>query len=86
MLASTDIFLNPVHTPQGEQGVMAQRRATLSAEGRYYFLTGSLPDEKSGRLNNKSLQYAWHNGQELAVKPDIHKDDGYVSRIIEILP
>ena len=86
MLASTDIFLNPVHTPQGEQGVMAQRRATLSAEGRYYFLTGSLPDEKSGRLNNQSLQYAWHNGQELAVKPDIHKDDGYVSRIIEILP
>ena len=73
-----------VHTPQGEQGIMAQRRATLSADGRYYFSTGSLPEEKSGKLKFKSLQYAWHNGQELTITPDIHEDEGYVSRIIDI--
>lgn len=84
MLASTDIFLNPIHTIQGEQGVMAQRRATLSAHGRYYFSTCALPTEMNRKLKSKSLQYAWHNGQELTIKPDIHEDDGYVSRIIEI--
>lgn len=84
MLASTDIFLNPIHTPQGEQGVMAQRRATLSADKRYYLSTCSLSYELSGKLKSKSLQYVWHNGEELTIKPDIHEDDGYVSRIVDI--
>ena len=83
LLASTDIFLNPIHTPQGEQGVMAQRRATLSADGRYYFSTCSLPTEMYGKLKSKSIQYAWHDGQELSIKPEIHEDE-YVSRTVEI--
>lgn len=84
MLASTDIFLNPIHTPQGRQWVMAQRRATLSADGRYYFLTGSLPQKSAGKLKSKSLQYIWHDGKELTIKPVIYEKGMYVSRIIEI--
>ena len=84
MLASTDIFLNPIHDLQGEQGVMAQRRATLSSDGRYYFSTCALNHEMWGKLSSKRIQYAWHDGQELTIKPDIHEDDSYVSRIIEI--
>lgn len=84
MLASTDIFLNPIHTPQGRQWVMAQRRATLSADGRYYFMTGSLPQKSAGKLRSKSLQYVWHDGKELTIQPVIHEKGMYVSRIIEI--
>lgn len=84
MLASTDIFLNPIHTPQGEQGIMAQRRATLSTDGRYYLSTCSLSEDMPGKLKSKSLQYVWYNGQELLIKPEIHKDEGYVSRMVEI--
>ena len=84
MLASTDIFLNPIHDLQGEQGVMAQRRATLSSGGRYYFSTCELNEGMWGKLSSKRIQYAWYDGQELTIKPDIHEDDCYVSRVIEI--
>ena len=84
MLASTDIFLNPIHDLQGEQGIMAQRRATFSSDGRYYFSTCALNEEMWGKLSSKRIQYAWQDGKELNIKPDIHEDDGYVSRVIEI--
>ena len=84
ILASTDIFLNPIHDLQGEQGVMAQRRAALSSNGRYYFSTCSLNEEMEGKFSSKRIQYACHDGKELNAKPDIFEEDGYVSRIFEI--
>lgn len=84
MLASTDIFLNPIHDLQGEQGVMAQRRAALSSGGRYYFSTCSLNEEMQGKFLSKRIQYACHNGKELTAKHNIHEDDGYISRVFEI--
>ncbi|MBQ9654061.1 MAG: hypothetical protein IJV32_07570 [Bacteroidales bacterium] len=84
LLASTDVFLNPIHDLQGEQGVMSQRRATLSADGRYYLSTCALNEEMWGNFNSKRIQYISHNGEALTIKPDIHDDKGYVSRIVEI--
>ena len=79
----TDIFLNPIHTFQGHQNQISKRRAALSSGGRYYLSTASTnKPEQSLRL--KSLQYICHDGKELFIKPDIHKEEGYVSRIIEI--
>ena len=84
LLASTDVFLNPIHDLQGEQGVMAQRRATFSADGRYYMSTCALNEDMLGKFTSKRIQYICHDGKELTVKPDIHDGEGYVSRIIEI--
>ena len=84
LLASTDVFLNPIHDLQGEQGVMSQRRVTLSADGRYYLSTCALNEEMEGSYTSKRLQYVFHDGKELTIKPDIHEEDGYVSRIIRI--
>jgi len=84
LMSSTDIFLNPIHDLQGEQGIMAQRRATLSGEGRYYFSTCALNEDMEGKYSGKRLQYICHNGEDISVKPDIFEDKCYVSRTIEI--
>lgn len=84
MLASTDIFLNPIHDLQGEQGVMSQRRTTLSGDGRYYFSTCELNKEMAGKFTSKRIQYAWYNGKEMTILPEIYEEEMYVSRIIEI--
>lgn len=84
LLSTTDIFLNPIHTVQGEQGIMKQRRITLSSDGRYYFSTASLPEDMAGKLNSKRLQYIYHNGEEITVKPVFDKVENYVSRTFEI--
>lgn len=83
LLTETDLFLNPIHSIQGEQGVMSRRRKLLSSEGRYYFSTSFLGDHNTD-LSVKSLQYAWHNGVELSVVPEIHEKEGYVLRFYEI--
>jgi len=84
MLFSTDVFLNPIHTPQKRQANLRQRRALLSRDGRYYFSTSTLDKDSSGNLDTKSIQYACHDGRELSIHPDIYEKDGYVSRTIEI--
>ena len=83
MMDETEIFLNPIHTFQGHQNQISKRRAALSSGGRYYLSTASTnkPDQS---LRLKSLQYICHDGKELFIKPDIHNEEGYVSRIIEI--
>lgn len=83
MLKETDIFLNPIHPVQGEQGVMSRRRKFLSSDGRYYFSTCFL-GENNKNLLIKSLQYAWYDGKELAIEPDKLVENRYVSRTIEI--
>lgn len=84
MLESTDIFLNPIHDLQGEQGVISQRRITLSENGRYYFSTCALNEGMIGKFESKRLQYAYFNGQEMFVSPEINRGLGYVSRIFHI--
>jgi hypothetical protein len=84
MLKTTDIFLNPIHTVQGEQGIMKQRRITLSTNGRYYASTASLSEDAPGYLKSKRLQYVYYDGTERLIKPQIYQEEGYVSRIINI--
>lgn len=84
LLSTTDIFLNPIHTVQGEQGIMNQRRITLSENGRYYLSTAALSDEMEGKLDSKRLQYIFHNGRKLTTTPYYGHNKGYVSRIISI--
>lgn len=83
MMGGTDIFLNPIHTYQGHQNKIQKRRSVLSSDGKYYLSTActSYADQS---LRMKSLQYIWHDGKEMTIAPDLHEEDGYVSRIIEI--
>jgi len=82
MLNSTDIFLNPIHDLQGEQGIMNQRRIALSGDNRYYMSTAALNREMCGKFESKRLQYVLHNGRELNVKPFVNSEMGYVVRTI----
>ena len=84
MLKSTDIFLNPIHDLQGEQGIMKQRRIALSSNNRYYLSTSSLNKEMWGNFGSKRLQYIVHNGNELCIEPDINEEKGYLIRTIYI--
>ena len=70
-MESTDIFLNPIHTLQGEQGIMKQRRITLSNDKRYYLSTCALDEGMSGKFESKRLQYIFHNGLEVEIEPKI---------------
>ena len=76
LLSETDVILNPIHTPMGNQGKMQKRREYLSANSRYYFsCCNTKPaDEKhnikEGSLLHK-LQYAYKNGKTMI--PDKYK-------------
>lgn len=82
MEAETDVFLNPIHTIQGEQGVMGKKREQLSAEGKYYFSTAALSGGKN--LKAKSLQYACIDSRELMPVANPSVQDNYISRVFEI--
>lgn len=83
IMDETDVFLNPIHTPQGRQNQIVKRRRVLSSGGRYY-LSAACTKEWGQNLGLKSIQYICHDGKELNINPDIHEEEGYVSRIIEI--
>ena len=71
-----DIFLNPLHTPMGNQGKMHMRRVYLSKIKRKYFSTSNT-SEYSPNLSLSGLQYAYHNG--LQIFPDtIRTESDYV--------
>lgn len=64
-----DIFLNPIHTPMGNQGKMKKRRIYLSSNNRAYFSTSNLV-KSVGEADHsfktmKALQYAYRNGKEI---------------------
>ena len=61
-LNNTDIILNPMHSPMGNQGKMRKRREFFSDNNRAYFSTANYGDEES--IYNKSVQYACVNGKE----------------------
>ena len=62
-LEKTDIILNPMHTPMGNQGKMVKRRVYLSKRGKAYFSTSNLDTEHG--LENRKLQYAFVDRQEI---------------------
>lgn len=90
LMAGTDIFLNPIGERMaiGErtdnQAATLQRFAALSSDGRWCIATGVLGPEQSGNFSYRQLQLVYHDGREVSVRPDVHHEEGYVSRILEI--
>lgn len=82
-LNNTDIILNPMHSPMGNQGKMRKRRELFSSNNRAYFSTANFEDEES--IYNKSVQYACINGKEqLPMNVEVGKRDSYIVRTFVI--
>ncbi len=82
ILKETDVFLNPIHSPMGNQGKIQKRREFLSQNEKYYFSTSNTKDD-SKNLDLKSLQYAFYNGNELIEESKILTEKS-ISRIYKI--
>lgn len=82
ILDSTNVFLNPIHTPMGNQGKMSKRRIYLSKNNRYYFSTSNTDLQKSN-LHLKSLQYAFFNGKVICHLNEKATKE-YITRLFEI--
>lgn len=89
LINSSDIILNPIHTPMGNQGKMKKRREFLSADKKYYFSVSQ--NGKMERQDNifeismdsSCLQYSFYNGMSIgASKSESTKD--YQKRIFNI--
>lgn len=80
LLEETDIVLNPIHTPMGNQGKMHKRRELLSANNRFYF---SVSQNGERKMEAHSLQYTYHNGKEL-YENKIKVTDDYQIRLYVI--
>ena len=65
-LNNTDIILNPMHSPMGNQPKMRKRREFFSSNNRAYFSTANYVDEEA--IYNKSVQYACINGKLFSSK------------------
>lgn len=82
-LNNTDIILNPMHSPMGNQGKMRKRREFFSDNNRAYFSTANFEDEES--IYNKSVQYACINGKEQEpMDVEVGKRDSYIVRTFVI--
>jgi len=90
LLMETDIILNPIHTPMGNQPKMQKRREYLSADGRCYFSVSQLGTGKQNEnyldmaKKSKRLQYAYYDGQPINAYIDYPCED-YKQRIYDIL-
>jgi len=68
LINKTNIFLNPQHTPMGNQGKLKKRREYLSSDGKCYCSTTNLIpgkfniDENTGKFKKNILQYCYFNG------------------------
>lgn len=82
ILKTTDVILNPIHTPMGNQGKIQKRREFLSANSKYYFSTSNTK-KGSRNLNLKSLQYAFFNGKEMTEIEQFMTNNS-VNRIFDI--
>lgn len=60
---ATDIFINPLHSPMGNQGKMHKRREFLSSKCKAYFSTANMENE--GDLETRKLHYAYVDGNEI---------------------
>ena len=82
-LNNTDIILNPMHSPMGNQGKMRKRRELFSSNNRAYFSTANYVDEEA--IYNKSVQYACINGKEQEpMDVEVGKRDSYIVRTLVI--
>ena len=82
-LNNTNIILNPLHSPMGNQGKMSKRREFFSDNNRAYFSTANFDSEES--IYNKSVQYACINGKEQEpVDVDVDKRYSYIVRTFVI--
>ena len=82
-LNNTDIILNPMHSPMGNQGKMRKRREFFSDNNRAYFSTANFEDEES--IYNKSVQYACINGKEQEpMNVEVGKRNSYIVRTFVI--
>lgn len=63
LLKNTDIVLNPIHYPMGNQAKLKQRRLLFSRGKRCYFSVCN----SIGKIafNSKRIQYGYYNGKEL---------------------
>lgn len=82
IIKDTDVILNPIHTPMGNQGKIQKRREFLSSKSKYYFSTSNTKKD-STNLNLKSLQYVFFNGTEMA-EIDEFRTDRSISRVYQI--
>ena len=82
-LNNTDIILNPMHSPMGNQPKMRKRREFFSDNNRAYFSTANYVDEEA--IYNKSVQYACINGKEQEpMNVEVGKRDSYIVRTFVI--
>jgi len=82
-LNNTDIILNPMHSPMGNQPKMRKRREFFSDNNRAYFSTANFEDEES--IYNKSVQYACINGKEQEpMNVEVGKRESYIVRTFVI--
>ena len=82
-LNNTDIILNPMHSPMGNQPKMCKRREFFSSNNRAYFSTANYVDEEA--IYNKSVQYACVNGKEQEpIDVEVGKRDSYIVRTFVI--
>jgi hypothetical protein len=83
VMTSTDIILNPIHSPMGNQGKMLKRREYFSASNRAYFSTANFKDAND--IETKSIQYAFINGVELELtNTEKDKRGNYIIRTFTI--
>ena len=82
-LNNTNIILNPMHSPMGNQPKMRKRREFFSSNNRAYFSTANYVDEKA--IYNKSVQYACINGKEQEpMNVEVGKRCSYIVRTFVI--
>lgn len=77
ILRSTDIVLNPIHTPFSRP--MLNKKEHLSTDNRYYF---SVSQNGERKMDAYGLQYAYHNKVKLK-ENSIAITDDYQIRIFE---
>jgi hypothetical protein len=83
ILKSTDIVLNPIHSPMGNQGKMEKRRLFLSKNKKYYFSTSNTKVDAEN-LNLPSLQYAFYNKKPME-SILINTKAYYINRVFEVI-
>ena len=82
-LNNTNIILNPMHSPMGNQPKMRKRREFFSDNNRAYFSTANFEDDES--IYNKSVQYACINGKEQEpMNVEVGKRCSYIVRTFVI--
>ena len=85
ILETTDVFLNPIHTPMGNLGKMYVRKEFFSYNSRYYFSANNSGDPKNNRftkLESSNMIYGYFNGKRM--QPEYTKYDHFSDYRIDI--